>query len=311
MMKRLKNKQNMRLIGGKMKIVTSLLIVLFHQASAINIEDFRATADLSNVTSNGFYRIAITPDVISFINSNYSDIRILNEEGNEVPYIISSEVKSSVKELFHPYPILINKALDSKITRVIIHNKEIKTISQIQLLIKNADVHKEATLLGSNDLEDWYVIKDRFILHSLYHDEFTMTMEAMNFPPSDYEYLKFEINDSSSAPVHVVDAGFYNYVSEKGKYQTIPVQNIHQIDSSDGQSYIRITFAGRQLLDVIDLEFSGAEYFYRNARLARLVSRKVKKRDRVFFFEYFGNLKISSNQRNRFSFNALEVDTFY
>lgn len=295
----------------KISLIVCLFIFAFSSANASKKDPYKASASLSAVQADGFYRIVITPEMISLVKKDYSDIRMLDKDNKEVPYVITSEVASSMKELFQSYPIIINKSVDKQITNVTIHNQKKDTILKIQLLIKNADVRKEVSLFGSNDQKNWYVIKDKYFLHSLYHNENTMITETMSFPPSDYEYLKFIINDSISPPVQVVDAGYYNYVTEKGKYQSIAVQHMHQVDSSDGKSYIRMVFNGRQLLDIIQFDFSGAEYFYRPVSLARLKSKQIKKRDREYYFDPISYRNISSKQNNRWSFNALEADTLY
>jgi hypothetical protein len=286
-----------------MKLLILILITGVSLQSIAQTEKFVRKAELPEVKQSGFYNILLEPTITSHLKGDLSDIRIYNQD-KEVPYILTSETSSS-STAFHEYKIIDNKSV-SKWTRLILQNASKSEINNISLLIKNSDVKKKARLSGSDDQTNWYIIKDNYNLEAVYSTHNTAEVKILDFPLSDYEYYKLEIEDSLSAPIKILKAGFYDTRFEEAKYLTLPSSSVTQRDSSDKNTYIKVSFGSPQMIDRLKIEIKNPEYFLRKIQLAKLIKDK-----KINYWETIQKDELKSNNDNTIMLDHLFTDHFY
>jgi len=186
-------------------------------------QQFNWQASLAPVSSDGYYKILLSPEIVSKLNDNLGDIRLYSIDNKEIPYVNEVEVPFETKDYFVEYKIIEKKELTSwpYYTRLVIHNPKKTEISNIQLVIRNTDVSKSLKLSGSDDNKNWYSIKDSYRFHSMYSDETTSVIKIIDFPVSNYEYYEILIDDWKNNPINIVKAGYFNTSIEKGKYSLL------------------------------------------------------------------------------------------
>jgi hypothetical protein len=254
-------------------------------------DDFKYKSKVDTVSKPGFYKIVLSPEIISESNPEYSDIRIFDSKHNEVPYILSSEQKATERTGFKEYELLENNYLPKqKITRVVVHNPSKKTLSALTLIVRNSDVEKEITLKGSDDKSHWYIIKSDFPVHSDDFYEGTSQKMVFNFPGSNYEFFELTMNDKKKDPIQIIKVGYYDSEVAKGLYTAIPDPAISQTDSIKvKKSYIRLTFDRPYEISKLEVSFTGPELFMRQCYLGLYASSHKKQ-----VFEEFVSFTASS-----------------
>lgn len=238
---------------------------------------FKKKAALEKINESGFYKIAITPEIVTHLNDDLSDIRIYDNTQNEIPYILSREVPLQVHQIFKAYNIKEFTSQPKCCSRLILQNTAKTKIDNISLIIKNSDVKKKAKLSGSSDNEHWYIIKDDYHLESFPSANNTSEVKILNFPLLDYEYYMLEIGDSGSAPLNILKAGYYDTYIENGKFIELPKAHIHAKDSSDKKSYITVAFPSAQLIDKVEIAATEPPYYFRNAAICTTYYEKGKR----------------------------------
>ena len=252
------------------------LIILISLGVVPNLfsQKFKASAEIDSVPENGFYKILLSPELISYSNSDYADIRLFDSKGKEVPYLLKEEALATSVSGFTEYKLLENKHLpDKKLTRIWIENPSKKIISSLGVVVRNTEITKEITLKGSDNKTDWYIIQKSSFYSG---DKFNETSEiiTLNFPNSDYQYFEISINDQKKDPIQVLKVGYYGSQLYNGTYTQIPVKEIQQTDSSNKHSYIHIKFAIPYELSRLELEIDGPELYQRNCIVGQNVSNK-------------------------------------
>ncbi len=240
-------------------------------------QTFKKKASLDRVNESGFYRIAITPEIVTHLNDDLSDIRIYDNTQSEIPYLLNQEIPLQVHQIFKTYNIKEYRSQPKCCSRLILQNTAKNKIDNISLIIKNSDVKKKAKLSGSSDNEHWYIIKDDYHLESFPSANNTSEVKILNFPLLDYEYYMLEIEDSGSAPLNILKAGYYDTYIENGKFTDLPKAHIHRKDSSDKKSYITVSFPSAQLIDKVKITATAPHYYYRNAAICTTYYEKRKK----------------------------------
>ncbi len=281
------------------------ILLLFLSSTKIFSQEYKWQASLDSIATEGFYKIHLPPSIISKLKNDFSDIRITDKGGKEVPYIFQIEPMVERTVFFKEYKI-ISQEKSKKQTTLILENAGKNKIDNINLVIKNADVTKTLRLSGSDNRKDWYVIKDRYTISDVFNHLETSTVKIFDFPLSDYEFFKIEISDSLSPPLNITKAGYYDSNTENAKYSETEKPIVTQKDCTETKtSYIKISFSEPQLIDRMDFEIDGPHYFMRDCKLAkkeeririiqgRIEQRKIQER----YFNTIKEFKLSSNGDN-------------
>lgn len=228
-------------------------------------QSFKWKAPLEKVGETGFYTILPGPAVTSHLKEDFSDIRIHDKKGKEVPYLFREEIPTSQTRLFKPYEIAEKRHEEGCCTFLTLHNPQKTEINNISLKIKNAQASKRAALTGSDDQQNWFVIRESIVLSPVNNTEETSEIKILDFPLTDYEYYSLRIDDSSSGPLNILSAGYYDTYSEAGKYTNVPL-HFTQADSAK-QTRINIAFDQHQFIDKFELSVQGAPYYLRKGKL--------------------------------------------
>jgi len=214
-----------------MKLITLIVIGCIAFSTSVFSQDFNWKSKIDDVKKSGFHNILLSPSVNGKLNYEFSDIRIYDNENNEIPYLLRTEVPVVYKQLFKEYQIVSKKSLKGS-TQVIIKNQLKSKVNNVNIVIKNSDVQKKVKLFGSDDQKKWFVIKDDYLFYSICSDVETSEIQLMDFPLSDYAYFKIELDDTKSAPINILKIGYYDDYSEMGKYVQVPKCTVSQIDSN-------------------------------------------------------------------------------
>lgn len=251
---------------------------------SMQAQQFRAEASLPNVEADGFYRILLSPEIAPYSNQQFSNIRLYDANKKEVPYVLREEQPSYQQAQFKAYTIVEKTQQPNCCTTLILQNPDKTSINNINLLIRNAEVTKEATLSGSDDQKNWFVIKEQFYLQSIDNSSEAADMKVVNFPLSNYAYYQLRINDSTNAPLNILKAGYYDVLTSGGAYTEVPTRSLVSADSAkEKKSYIYLRYDTLRLLDKLELTMTGTPYFLRNVEVYQRQTRTTKKGKKDFY----------------------------
>jgi hypothetical protein len=289
-----------------MRLIPVILFILI-QACAFG-QSFVGDASLPKVDKDGFYRIGISPEISTHANSTFSNIRIIDSQNKEVPYLFEKEYPAYFTKVFKEYEVVEKKQQKNCCTSLILKNPYNQPINNIHLSIKNAEVTKQATLLGSDDRENWFALKEYFVLNSINSTHSTSEIKIVDFPLSNYAYYILKINDSTSAPINILKAGYYEVLSEDGKYTEIPVKAIKSDSAQEKRSYVHIKFDTLKVIDKLTFTMSGAPHFLRKATLLQKMERPKKKGGVEIYYEELATTTVSSKQSTVIELPGIKSD---
>ncbi|MBI9069574.1 MAG: hypothetical protein JEZ09_19920 [Salinivirgaceae bacterium] len=285
------------------------LFVIFAIISSASIgQDFLYKADVISPSESGFYKIQLTPEITSKLNNQFYDIRLYDENNTEIPYIFYSESKRMEQDLFVEYEIIKKEHQKrQKYTRIVIQNRQKTEINNMVLRIKNADVQKRLKLNASDDQKNWYVLKNDYYYNSITNSQNTSEIRVLNFPLSNYEYYELLIDDYYDKPINIIQAGYYNTISEYGKYS--PLNDINYvINDTLKKTTITVNTQGNYI-DKISFEIDAPRYYLRQANVFVERQENLKKRTNSYV-EHLYNFSLISNSSNSFVFDNLNEELF-
>jgi hypothetical protein len=271
-------------------------------------QKFVAEANVPNVEKGGFYRLVISPEMISLVNPDFSNLRIYDEKNQEVPYVLSEESPVFATSQFVEYPLMEKKTEPGCCTKIIIRNKDRKALNNISLVIKNAETVKKATLLGSDDQQRWYALKERFYLTPIKGIGQTYEVRILDFPLSNYAFFSLVINDSTTAPLNVIKAGYYNTQETTGSYTPISSARLVVIPNAKAkETTLSIAFDGEKLVDKLDFAISGPPLYYRPVSIFIPRTSRDRKNKIFKYKELILSGEFTSTHQASFNFSAVKT----
>lgn len=248
-------------------------------------QNFMYQAQLDTIVEDGFYRITISPQIAGYLKAGLSDIRLYSKDLQEVPYLVQQEQPVQYKKLFREYEIVSKISKPKLGTSLILRNASRSKINNIHLIIQNTNATKKAQLSGSHDANKWYSIDDGFILYPVKNQSATSEIKALEFPLSEYEYYKLDIQDSLSAPINIIKAGYYDTYAENGKYTPLEELKFIQKDSAAlKQTFVYIQLKQPALVDKLELDITAPTYYLRPVEVnVPTITIDKRKRQKTFY----------------------------
>ena len=261
------------------KLILIATILLF--SSRIFCQGYQWQTELTASNSTGFYKIELEPAIVSKLNSNFSDIRIKDNNEIEIPYYLEKEPFSITKRVFKEYKIIEKIKWNNGATVLVVKNENKDTINNIQLQIKNFDVRKRIELSGSDDYNNWYTIKDNYQFRSANGQQTTSEIKSLNFPYTDYQYYRIIIYDWYTLPINVLKIGYFDTYEEQGKFKELKNKMVTRFDSSTTkQTYIKINFKETPYFDKLIIKATKPLFYYRKAKIC---SQRIDKKGRAHY----------------------------
>ena len=128
-------------------VLTVLAIASSFAALAQN--SFKYKADLEKVSQPGFYKISLSPDVLSKSRADLADVRIADKKGQQIPYIFGSTLPAinNVSLL----PVIADNSGTDTTASFIVGNEQGYSLNQLVLQLRNTEVKRTLNLSGSDD----------------------------------------------------------------------------------------------------------------------------------------------------------------
>lgn len=269
-------------------------------------QDFVAKGALDSIRQDGFYKVLLTPGDAAYINRTFSNIRILDSSNTEVPYLFTEEKPVYLLHQFKEYAILERKQITGNQTIIKLHNPSQSSIDNISLLIKNAEVRKQARLSGSDDGLTWFAVKEKFWLAPINNTSSVNELRGIEFPLTNYTYYQLELSDSNSAPINILKAGYYDVSKSHGVFSQITDSVSVTTTTKDKKTFVHIKFKHAQFIDKLEFNFSGSQYFQRHGSLTESKTRRVKKKEELYD-QWITDFTIRSAQTTVINLNGLQT----
>ncbi|MFC5412426.1 hypothetical protein ACFPMF_24085 [Larkinella bovis] len=256
-------------------------------------QHFQFRAELPAVPKTGYYRIELPPSVTGRLKADRSDLRLYDEKNREVPYLLTKDQPVQQTQ-FNGYQLVQKTVVPRVGTTLVLRNPAKSPINSLGLILKNTNIRKTARLSGSNDARTWYGIEEDYRLEPVTSSATTSEAKMLDFPLSDYEYYRLDINDSLSAPLNILRVGYYTKTVRAGTYSEIAGISVTQHDSADRKSYVRIAFPTPLRPEKLTISVQSPAQYRRSVELAQLRSRKRKRGASSPFFETVQAFKLNS-----------------
>lgn len=234
-------------------------------------QGFEHMVSLPKITSKGFHKIIIAPAISAHSNTNFSDLRLFNQQKQEVPYILRKDFMRKQQSNFVPYQLIAKSTPGDTVTELILKNQFNTKINNLSIFLNNAEVSKQVIISGSYNQKEWYAVKQHYNLTGIANQNNVTELNTIYFPLSDYTFYKILINDKHSLPVKVVKAGYYQDTISYGEETLLPAPELVRTENSEEHiSQIQLNFNGAYTIDKINIKISAPTLYRRPIKIYAL-----------------------------------------
>lgn len=262
-------------------MIKSIKYVLVLIGSITFAQTDQISGTIDAVQEDGLYRIRIPQKIRSYNASNFSDLRIWDAKGHQVPYFLepATPYRSIQVSDFTEFSVL-SKSKTADTTSTYIFKNPNETLEKAVLLIANYQGSKTYKLQGSNDQEEWFGIVNSGQLDQLSHPTETSVYKPIHFPLCKYPFIKLVFDDRHSLPINLLKIGMSSaetFTIVPSAMEEIPVKTI-AFSENEKKTQIHITFERPEVINQIRMAITAPELYSRDASLYILKEREVKRK---------------------------------
>lgn len=268
------------------------------------------TGKIEGITKDGLHKIVVDPEVRSFSGEQLQYFRIFDSKGNEVPYYSVQGKQQHSPMAFESFEMLSKTAIPHKSTSIVFANPG-KVISEVTLLVANADVSKNYSISGSNDQKEWFGLINKAQLTDLDNSIATSDYKQLALPLSSYRFLKIDFDDKKTLPINILKIGKLANTTNTSLFLNINPKEISTTTiKQDKRTVVHVTFENPQFIDKISFAISAPSFYKRQLSVYKNTERKVRKRTETYTQE-LAALELSSDSKNQFEdLELFEKDFF-
>lgn len=253
----------------------TFLMIFWGVISEANAQPFQFKWKLDSVRKSGFYDILISPEISSKTKVDFSDLRIVDELGNNTPHLIQPSGKKWLEQLFREFPIVSNTLGDSSQSILILSNPTGQPTTQLKIFLQNSSVSRPVSLSGSKDGKQWYIIDDKLQLNRSYEQYRDQYVQDLDIPLSNYQFFKLVVNNLNNDPVNILKAGSYLNIDYKSinPYISNPQPLFRQTDTAK-ETIIDLNWPSPVHVDKLSFLIDAPKFFNRQVSIY-LINRKA------------------------------------
>lgn len=249
-----------------MKIYQTILLSLF--TGTICFAQPVRKASVQTVDSSGYYNIELNQRIVSFSSDpGLKDLKITDENNKEVPYF--SRPAGPIREVsrFESYRFSENTVNDS-LNYILVDNDRTENISRFYILISGADVDKYASIRGSNDQKNWYIVKQKTKLSGYPSGNDANETLIIDFPQGNYRYYEIILSNNQKSPLKILNIGKIRNSSIYGQFRSVDPGRFSQKDSTDKKTYLSFpALSDPMRINKIELIVKYKADYFRHAEL--------------------------------------------
>ena len=161
-------------------------------------------AELPVVEKSDYYHVDFNQELIG---AGLKYLKIVDENDNEIPYFIRSS--DPIKEIsnFECFDLKNNTVKDS-LNIIVVNNEKVENLNRFCIILQQAETRKYALVRGSNDLKQWYIVRENTRVSEFTQQTKENTeMLIIDFPQGNYKYYEIRLWNDQKSPLEVLKVG--------------------------------------------------------------------------------------------------------
>jgi hypothetical protein len=253
---------------SKILVVVISLVLLTSSVFALDLTEWKYQAEVTIETGTDKYcKLTLTPEIYNAARLDLSDIRLLDDDGEQVPYVLAKP--EDTPQSVEYSPTIINRSTNEhKAAMVTLDFGKQVVKNRIEVETVGSNFRRSVKVEGSNDnIQFFTVVEAAYVFAITPRRRFS----RIELPPNDYRYLRISVApmvEETQSPI-IENVRASKYESKLAERQ--PVVNMSQLEHSEDEkskSSIYIYDLAYRQLPISEIEFEVADTtFYRYVTL--------------------------------------------
>jgi hypothetical protein len=213
-----------------------LLLVLFFAIilkAAFSYRNWEYKKPIAVADMEGIASAQIDAETYNHSKEDLSDLRVVDDNGKEVPYKL--EILESTKELKRFEPRLYNLSnIPNEYTEFYLDMGEnIEMINKLHMVTPDKNFRRKVEILGSDDNKRWFKIRDDAHIFNFHTDDYMAALTDLNFPDTKRRYLKIIIWNKQEKPLEIERCWVYQEEVTKAQKEEYPFKIASRIENEE------------------------------------------------------------------------------
>lgn len=259
----------------------------------------------------GWNRLELNDSILHNMGSTHGLIRLNlvneNKDTTEVPYIIESTHKiDSIVKI--PVKIINSTTRKGKQYYTLLADST-QIISSMQFSFGNKKYLGTASLEGSNDQKEWFMITDSFLLGERKNRHQKVSSKSIYDLETLYKYYRLSVEESKLELKSVTYEKVYTTTPE---YQRMKVKTFKEkVNKERKMTIVHFSLAHNLPIQFLKIDVSNKFDYSRNAQLFGVVDSVMTDKGKNYSYRLLEAFVLSSADTNNFTFSYPEHYRLY
>ena len=250
----------------------ALLLATACNGASIDLTKWQYTTEVTVKDTPGEYcALTLTPEVYNVARTDLADIRLIDRDGNQIPYVMARDENRTETVKYNP--TILNRSTDANGNALATLDFGGQTVkNSIEVETAGDNFRRAVKVDGSNDNVEFFTIVDRAYIFAV-SDKNRHRFSTIDLPGNDYRYIRITVSPMTAEETkpainevrafkiekkpaqkqiiemtqteHTEDVNYHssNYVYDL-KFRRLPVVEI-ELNIDDGSFYRCVTIQGR------------------------------------------------------------------
>ena len=266
----------------KLKILVIVLLMAgtANNVCAIDLTQWKYRAAVTfegNV--NEYCKLKLTPEIYDAASTTLDDIRLVDEDGEQIPYVLIKNEDSTNE--YECRPRIINRATnDAKMSFVTLDFAKKTVKNSLEVVTAGSNFRRAVKVEGSNDNVEFFTLAEGAFIFAV-GDEEDSRFSKVDLPMNDYRYLRITVEPMTTedeSPV-IKEVKAFKIEKKVGRRELVEMPVVEQTEDAESNSSIYVYDLANKHLPISEIELDIVdESFYRYVTLygRDSATRKVK-----------------------------------
>jgi len=248
---------------SKILFIVVLLVGLVSYVFALDLAEWKYQAQVTVEEGAGEYcRLTLTPDIYDAARDDLADIRLLDDDGEQVPYVLAKP--GDITDRLKYSPALINRSTNTEGAALVTLDFAGKVVkNQIEVETGGNNFRRPVKVEGSNDNVQFFTVVDTAFVFAV---DYRTRFEKVDLPMNDYRYLRITVEpmetEEKNPVINAVRA--FKHESKLAQRQPVKIVQVEQSENEKNKSSIYVYDLAYRHLPISEIELDVADNaFYR------------------------------------------------
>ncbi len=181
----------------------------------------------------GIAKVKVDAEVYNHSKYDLSDLRIVSNKGEEIPYKVETLKSKKETVCFEPELYNLSNVPDEYTEFYLDMGEGNQIINKLHIVTPDRNFRRKVEIWGSDNGVNWLKIRDDANIFGFYTEDYSTSLTELNFPDTKRRYFKIVIWNKGEKPLKIARCWVYYEKIIEAPLEVIPFKTISRIEDYD------------------------------------------------------------------------------